>query len=354
MAPRFTIRPVVTSGRIATYQWYFRHVDPWSVDVLGFDGCLAAEVYGIVDLLAIANAVAAALRPGSTPLFHPRIVSVTGSVRPSGLNELRTERVGPVPERGELMVPGFMCADPALVADCAAALAPEIDYLTGLVGTQVSAVCGGTFLLAEAGLLNGHAATTSWLFAPELARRYPHIDVQATALIVRDGRFATAGAFSAAHDLALDLIRRHGGERIARATSQVTLIPDTRHSQAPYVEDTLRPVTATTFVDDVQRWLRTHLADRYDLAALAAAFHVSTRTLLRRFASATDSSPLAYLQAVRVTAAKRLLETSDRSIHEITAQVGYSDAATFRRLFVTTTGVTPSEYRRQFRRRLPA
>lgn len=78
---------------------------------------------------------------------------------------------------------------------------------------------------------------------------------------------------------------------------------------------------------------------------------MSTRTLLRRFASATGSSPLAYLQAARVSAAKRLLETSERSIHEITAQVGYADAATFRTLFVSTTGVTPSEYRRQFRRR---
>jgi len=151
--------------------------------------------------------------------------------------------------------------------------------------------------------------------------------------------------------LALDLVRRHGGDRIARATSRVTLVADSRHSQAPFVENTLRPVTATTFVDDVQRWLRAHLAERYDLAALAATFHVSTRTLLRRFAATTGGAPLAYLQAARVSAAKRLLEKSERSVHEITAQVGYADAATFRTLFVATTGVTPSEYRRQFRRR---
>ncbi|GAA1363849.1 GlxA family transcriptional regulator [Catellatospora chokoriensis] len=323
---------------------------PWSVDVLGFDDCLAAEVYGIVDLLTIANAVAAALRPGSPPLFRPRIVSVTGSVRPSGAGRMSTDLVGPIPRRGEIVVPGFLCVDPALAVKRVAALTREVEYLGGLADARVSAVCGGTFLLAEAGLLNGHAATTSWLFAPELARRYPHIDVQATALVVRDGRFATAGAFSAAHDLALDLVRRHGGDRVARATSQVTLVPDTRHSQAPYVEDTLRPVAATTFADDVQRWLRAHLADRYDLAVLAAAFHVSTRTLLRRFAAATGGSPLAYLQAARVSAAKRLLETSERNIHEITVQVGYADDATFRKLFVSTTGLTPSEYRRQFRR----
>jgi transcriptional regulator GlxA family with amidase domain len=329
-------------------------VVPWSVDVLAFDGCLAAEVYGIVDLLGIANAVAAAQRPGAPPLFRTRIVSVSGVVRPSGAGEVRTERAGPVPERGELVVPGFMCVDPALAAGRVGLLAAEVEYLKGLTGAHVSAACGGTFLLAAAGLLDGHAATTSWLFAPELARRYPRIDVRATALIVRDGRFATTGAFSAANDLALDLIRRHGGAAVARATSQITLVPESRHSQAPYVDDALRPVTATTFVDDVHRWLRAHLADRYDLAALAATFHVSSRTLLRRFAAETDSSPLAYLQAARVTAAKRLLETTQSSVQEVTVQVGYSDAATFRALFVATAGVTPSEYRRQFRRRVAA
>ncbi len=322
------------------------------MDVLAFDGCLAAEVYGVVDLLTIANAVAASAQPAGAPLFRPRIVSVTGSVRPAGGTDLRTELVT-MPARGEIVVPGFMCVDPASVAAAVAAVEPEIDYLRGLGTTPVSAVCGGTFLLAEAGLLDGHAATTSWLFAPELARQYPRIDVRATALIVRDGRFATSGAFSAAHDLALDLIRRHGGDRVARATSRVTLVAESRHSQAPFVEDTLRPVSATTFVDDVRRWLRAHLAERYDLAVLAATFHVSTRTLLRRFAASGDS-PLGYLRAARVTAAKRLLEASDRSVHEITALVGYADAATFRALFVAAAGVTPSEYRRQFRRRQAA
>jgi transcriptional regulator GlxA family with amidase domain len=327
-------------------------MESWSVDVLAYDGCFATEAYGLVDLLTIANEVAAALRPGSAPLFRTRMVSITGAVRPSGSGELRTERVRPVPPAGELVVPGFMCVDPATAVDRVAALGAEVGYLRGLAGTRVSAICGGSFLLAAAGLLDGHTATTSWLFAPELARRYPYIDVQATALIVRDGNVATTGAFSAAQDLALDLIRHHGGERVARVTSQVTLVPDHRHSQAPFVDDALRPVAATTFVDDVQRWLRTHLAEPYDLPGLAAAFHVSTRTLLRRFAAGTGGSPLAYLQAARVNAAKRLLETSDRSVHDIIACMGYADDATFRQMFVKTTGVTPSEYRRHFQRRL--
>lgn len=322
----------------------------WSVDVLAYDGCFAAEAYGLVDLLGIANEVADALRPGSPPLFRTRLVSITGSVRPSGSSQLRTERVRPVPANGELVVPGFMCVDPATAVERVAALPAEVGYLRGLTGTRVSAICGGSFLLAAAGLLDGHTATTSWLFAPELARRYPYVNVQATALIVRDGDIATTGAFSAAHDLALELIRHHGGDPVARVTSQVTLVADHRYSQAPFVDDALRPVAAATLVDDVQRWLRSRLAEPYDLPGLAAAFHVSTRTLLRRFAAATGGSPLASLQAARVNAAKRLLETSDRSIHDITGHMGYSDDATFRQLFVKTTGVTPSEYRRQFRR----
>ena len=315
----------------------------WGVDVLAFDGCYAAEVYGIVDLLTVANAVSAQFT--GVTLFQPRVVSLTGRVRPSGSGELRTEKPG---RTDELIVPGFACFDPTTVGALLTGWRAEIAHLRTATGA-LSAVCGGAFLLGEAGRLDGRRATTSWLFAPELARRYPQADVQATALIVRDGDIATTGAFSAAHDLALDLARRHGGERIARATAQVTLVPDARNSQAPYVDDTLRPVHAASFADDVKNHLRTHLTDRYDLAALAATFHVSSRTLLRRFAAETGSSPLAYLRAVRATAAKRLLETSDLTVAQITAQVGYADVATFRALFSVHAGTTPTEYRRVHR-----
>ena len=108
------------------------------------------------------------------------------------------------------------------------------------------------------------------------------------------------------------------------------------------------PVQHTGFGDDVQRWLRTHLAEKYDLTKLAQEFKVSTRTLLRRFSADTGQSPLEFLQTARVAAAKRLLETSGLSIGSITAEVGYTDTATFRELFVRGTGLNPSEYRRQF------
>jgi transcriptional regulator GlxA family with amidase domain len=320
----------------------------WRVDVLAYDGCFAAELYGIVDMLTVANAVSVAR--GAAPLFGTVVRSVTGTVRLSGGGELRTALLGRA-ARDELVVPGFECVDPTTVDASLAGWTAEVRYLRAARARAgpLSAVCGGTFLLAEAGLLDGHAATTSWLFAPELARRHPLVDVRSTAMVLHDGRFSTAGAFSAAYDLALDVVRRHGGDPLARAVSAVTLVSDSRRSQAPYVDDALLPVPPASFADDVKRRLRGQLHERYDLSALAAAFHVSTRTLLRRFAAATGGrSPLSYLQGVRVSTAKRLLETSELSIAEITAQVGYADAATFRRLFVAATSVTPSDYRRRF------
>ena len=120
-------------------------MESWAIDVLAYDGCFAAEAYGLVDLLGVANHVADALRPGAPPLFRTRIVSITGSVRPSGSGELRTDLVGPVPPNGELVVPGFMCVDPTTAVDRVTALPAEVGYLREVAGTRVSAICGGSF-----------------------------------------------------------------------------------------------------------------------------------------------------------------------------------------------------------------
>ena len=101
----------------------------------------------------------------------------------------------------------------------------------------------------------------------------------------------------------------HPGPRRRRSRPPIArrhLVADNRNSQAPYVDDALLEPGAGTFAQPVKRWLAERLAQPYDLAALARAFHVSTRTMLRRFASETGQSPLDFLQQARVDAAKRL------------------------------------------------
>jgi transcriptional regulator GlxA family with amidase domain len=153
------------------------------------------------------------------------------------------------------------------------------------------------------------------------------------------------------YDFALELIRRHSGAGVARRTARVALVDDARSSQAPYVDAGLLPRPGHEFSRRVMRWLDQNLAARYDLAALAEAFQVSTRTLLRRFAQETGQSPLEYLQTSRIRRARHLLETTDGTVAAIAAAVGYRDPGTFSALFARHTGRRPRDYRTAFRRR---
>jgi transcriptional regulator GlxA family with amidase domain len=152
------------------------------------------------------------------------------------------------------------------------------------------------------------------------------------------------------YDFALDLIRRHHGAGVARTTARVALVDDARSSQTPYVDPRLLPQPGREFSQQVMRRLDQNLAERYDLSGLAAAFRVSTRTLLRRFGEETGRSPLAHLQASRVRRARHLLETTDRTVAAIAATVGYQDPGTFAALFARHTGHRPHAYRTAFRR----
>lgn len=100
----------------------------------------------------------------------------------------------------------------------------------------------------------------------------------------------------------------------------------------------------------VQEWIEHNFQQNFNYDHLSRDHGMSRRTFERRFKSATGDTPLIYQQRIRVEAAKRLLEGSNRSFDEITAQVGYEDGSSFRRVFIKQTGLRPNEYRRKFQR----
>lgn len=314
--------------------------------VLAYPGCFGVGTLAVHDLLLVANRVAEAA--GRPQPFQPGVVVgrpdrsvtaaggvvITSTAAPAGCDLL--------------VVPGFDLVSGADLDAILAGLTPELRLIRRLArgGGRLASACGGAFLLAEAAVLDGRRATTTWLFASAFARRYPSVHLEADRMIVTDGPVTTAAAFSASHDLAMELIRRHAGEATARRTARVTLVPDNRTSQAPYI-DPVQRTPPDEFAEDVKRWLATRLADPYDLGRLAAAFHVSTRTVLRRFAHECDQSPLEHLQDLRVARAKRVLEAG-LSVQDAMLTVGYSDPGTFRRMFTRRVGLTPAAYRRTF------
>ncbi|MDG2526691.1 helix-turn-helix domain-containing protein [Stenotrophomonas sp. HITSZ_GD] len=318
------------------------------IAILAYDGCMGAEVLGLSDVLLVANRIQAYRAPDAPAPFDVSIVGTrAGTVRLAGGVGLSVEAVGaydllvvPAFDFGADMPPledtfGRLRAEQALIADA------------GRHRTLAS-VCTGSLLLAEAGVLDGRRATTSWAFAEQMAARYPQVEVVRDALLVRDGGIVTSGAFSAYGDLALQLIRDRAGPSLARAVGRFSLIDGGRDSQAPYLDRRLATRRQESFSRAVAAWFAPRLAERYQLAELARAFHLSSRTLLRRFRAETGRTPLEMLQDLRVEKARTLLEATTLSVAQVAEQVGYLDVATFSRLFARHTQLTPAAFRRKF------
>ena len=196
-------------------------------------------------------------------------------------------------------------------------------------GALISAACVGTFVMAESGLLDRQRATTTWWLAPLFRQRYPEVLLEESHMIVRSGRVVTAGAALSHMDLALWLIRRTSP--LLAALTAKYLIVDARPAQSAYaLTDHL--VHSDPTVLRFERWARSRLGHGFSLDAAARAVGASRRTLARRMERVVGKSPLAYFQSLRVERAVHLLKTTDASVDEVAARVGYSDGVTLRTL----------------------
>lgn len=218
-------------------------------------------------------------------------------------------------------------------------------------GTRIAGVCSGVAFLAEAGLLEGRRATTHWGVAEGFRERYPGVDWRTDLLITEDAGIYCGGGVNAASDLSLHLVERLCGRDIAIECSKALLLDMPRPGQSGYA---LLPL-ARPHDDEKIRGIEHHLSENFDrdvpveeLAELAA---MSSRNLVRRFKEATGHMPGAYLQMIRVAAARKRLEDGAASIEQVGLSVGYEDVAFFRRIFKRYSGVTPSAYRDRFRLR---
>lgn len=249
-----------------------------------------------------------------------------------------------------VILPGFF-ADSAehIAAQLASAWRATIAKLKKLDGkAMVAASCYGTFVLAEAGLLDGKRATTTWWLEKEFRQRYPAVLLDADEALVDSGDVITAGAMTAHTDLSLHVLRRLGGVGLARGVGSIMLVDSAKSSQRPFM--TVPHSFSEPLVQKSVEWLSKRMAQPVSMRELARDMCVSYRTLNRRFLETTGLSPLSYLHGLRIECAKELLECTAQGIETITLAVGYEDISSFRRLFKRSTGITPAQYRQQFSR----
>ncbi|HKU39900.1 MAG TPA: helix-turn-helix domain-containing protein, partial [Polyangiales bacterium] len=216
-------------------------------------------------------------------------------------------------------------------------------------GARIASICSGAFILAAAGLLDGKRATTHWLAAAELARRYPAIEVDASVLYVDNGQILTSAGVAAGLDLCLHMIRSDHGAAFAADIARVAVMPLERAGgQSQFIAHE-PPSPDGASLEPVLRWMEKNLHAPLTLQQIARRAGTSSRTLNRRFREQTSTTPLQWLLHARVRRAQRLLETTAHSVESIAAAVRFGSASTLRDHFQRVVVASPRDYRRAFR-----
>ncbi|BBK34054.1 AraC family transcriptional regulator with amidase-like domain [Stella humosa] len=318
---------------------------PAEIGLIRFPGSQATTVHGLTDLFSYANHFAGARGGRTTPALRVRhwqadpgsdTVACTFDSHP-----------GPDGPPAVVILPATQMAP--MAPGCSPA---SVEWVRArhAQGAIAAAVCGGVFLLAESGLLAGRRATTHWMFAEELGRRFPGIAIEPERVVIDDGDIVTAGGVLAWADLGLSLVDRLLGPTVMLDTARFMLFDPAGREQRFYSGFAPRLQHGDRAILGVQHWLQTQATQPVAVADLAGRAGLGQRTFLRRFVKATGLRPTEYHQRLRIARARELLEFGGDTVERIAAVVGYEDAGGFRRVFKRVMGLSPADYRRRFGR----
>ncbi len=216
---------------------------------------------------------------------------------------------------------------------------------------RVASVCTGAFLLARAGLLDGRRATTHWSACDDLARRYPDVDVEGDAIFVHDDGVWTSAGVTAGMDLALALVEDDLGRDIALQIARwLVLFIQRPGGQSQFSAQLAVQHAERRPLRELQAWIADHPAADLRVEALAARAAMSPRNFARAFQREVGATPAAYVESVRVDAARRALADGGDTVEAVARACGFGTPETMRRSFHRRLGVGPVAYRARFRR----
>jgi len=219
-------------------------------------------------------------------------------------------------------------------------------------GALLCGIATGTHFIAEAGLLNGKAATTHWRFFDQFQQLFPEIKLQRKRFITCVDDIYCTGSVNAARDIMLHFVELLFGESIANEISRHFAHELKRSYESLLLNKDQQSTHHDEEIIKVQEWLQDHYQESINISKVASKFQMSVRSLNRRFKLAANTPPLQYLQELRITHAKSLLKQSNLAVSEVADKVGYQDASYFTGVFKKLNAVTPNEYRRLVRNKL--
>ncbi|WP_280396681.1 GlxA family transcriptional regulator [Nocardia carnea] len=309
------------------------------IAVFAMDGVADFGLAAVLETFALANRLRDTLATPPPP-WRVSTVSTGSSVRSAGGYTVPTVALADRPDSadgsaggGVLIVPALGVGEPQeLIAHVSGAGSRPI--LEGIErahhsGMQVAGACAGTFYLAEAGVLDGLQATTSWWLGPAFRKRYPAVDLDESLVVCRTATAVTAGAYLAHVDLALALIRAVSPAVAEQAARRLVL--GSARAQAGHIVPEVM-ARGNSLIADFERWVRRNIGEQFRISAAAQQLGVTERTLQRATHAELGMSPRDFVHDIRIEHAAQLLRTTSLPLEAVATRVGYLNAGTLRNL----------------------
>lgn len=316
-----------------------------------YDHMLATSVSLPVEMLRAGEAIGNKLNPDSPKLDIELIAQSLAPVSTRALIKLLpTLDINNAPLPDFVFIPSLWRNPRPIINK----QRPLVNWLNDIWQQGATLIGGGTGVcfMAESGLLDNHPATTHWHYVEQFQRSYPNVELKPDFFITQSERIYCAASLNALADIVVHLIEQIYG----RETAQQVELNFSHEIRKPYEEQRYLEGSADRHPDElisqVQFWMSKNLAVDMSIADIAQQFGLSTRTLSRRFKTATGFQPIQYWRQTRIDAAKDLLTSSNLTILEISIMVGYQDQSHLSQLFKKATGHTPKDYRKMVRKKL--
>ncbi len=321
------------------------------VVVLAFEGVQLLDVAGPVQTFASANEIVKEARgaPYRIVVVSPRGGPISTT---SGLPILTKPIARTIGNRpiDTLIIPGGFGVQAALkkprTVDWVARQFPRV--------RRIASVCTGAFLLAEAGVLARHRATTHWKFCSRLQQSYPDIRVEPDPIYVRDERIWTSAGVTAGIDLSLALVEEDLGRKVAMQVARHLVVflnrpgGQSQFSASLEAQAAAADGNAPNHFAPLHGWIAEHLTGDLRVERLAEQAGMSPRTFARIYTAKIGITPARMVEKIRVEAVRRILEETDMPIKRIASACGFGQEERLRRAFARQVGTTPGEYRQRF------
>ncbi|WP_338802473.1 GlxA family transcriptional regulator [Pseudomonas sp. RSB 5.4] len=313
-----------------------------TVAMVLFPDFLLLDMAGPMEVFSVANRY---LKPED----HYQLITLgteRGMLRASNGVQVQTDRHidDPTPAFDLLLVPGGPGAynerHPALLAWLRRAVRQAGCY---------GSICTGAFVLGHAGLLDGYRVTTHWNYTERLIKAFPEAQVETDRIYTEDRNLITSGGVTAGIDLALAVVARDHGKKVAQDVAKVLLVVMKRQGGQAQFSPLMAAVSPQeTAITRVQNHVLEHLEEAFTVERMAGLANMSTRHFARLFARDVSMTPMEFLQNARIDCARNLLETTELPLKTVAYKSGFGSVRHMRFLFTEKLGLTPAQYREQF------